>query len=254
MVVQNILGYEIDTLAISNLNIEIQLTLEKDERKCAWLACFNPHSYAISKTDLIFETALRSANWLVADGVGVVIAGRILGRPIKERIAGADIFGAVMSDLNNRRGTVFFLGSTKKTLELIEQKIGLDYPNVTLTGTYSPPFKPTYSVDELDMMIDAVNQKKPDVLWVGMTAPKQEKWIAELQTRLDVKFAGAIGAVFDFYSGQVRRSHPLFQRLGLEWLPRLLRQPRRLWRRMFISAPVFLLDVIRQKYSDRTDP
>lgn len=80
-----------------------------------------------------------------------------------------------------------------------------------------------------------------------MTAPKQEKWIFENHARLNVKFAAAIGAVFDFYAGQVKRSDPVFQRLGMEWLPRLIQQPRRLWRRMFVSAPVFIWYVLRQR-------
>jgi N-acetylglucosaminyldiphosphoundecaprenol N-acetyl-beta-D-mannosaminyltransferase len=96
-------------------------------------------------------------------------------------------------------------------------------------------------------MIAAINASKADVLWVGMTAPKQEKWIFENRARLNVKFAGAIGAVFDFYTGRVKRSHPVFQRLGLEWLPRLVQQPRRLWRRMFVSAPIFVWHVLKQK-------
>ena len=97
-------------------------------------------------------------------------------------------------------------------------------------------------------MRDAINEARPDVLWVGMTAPKQEKWIYENRSGLDVKFIGPIGAVFDFYAGSVKRSHPLFQRMGLEWLPRLIRQPRRLWRRNFISNPSFLLRVALQKF------
>ena len=91
----------------------------------------------------------------------------------------------------------------------------------------------------------------PDVLWVGMTAPKQEKWIFENRACLNVKFAAAIGAVFDFYTGQVKRSHPVFQRFGLEWLPRLIQQPRRLWRRMFVSAPIFVWHVLRQWWNCR---
>jgi N-acetylglucosaminyldiphosphoundecaprenol N-acetyl-beta-D-mannosaminyltransferase len=96
-------------------------------------------------------------------------------------------------------------------------------------------------------MIDLINQSKADVLWVGMTAPKQEKWIYQNKNRLSVKFIGAIGAVFDFYTGEVKRSPVLFQKLGLEWLPRLIQQPKRLWRRMFISAPYFLWHVIIKK-------
>lgn len=128
-----------------------------------------------------------------------------------------------------------------------------DFPNIELAGAYSPPFKPEYTRAELDEMIAAVNAVEPDVLWVGMTAPKQEKWIYDNLSMLDVKFVGAIGAVFDFYTGRVKRAHPIFQKLGLEWLPRLLQQPRRLWRRMFISAPIFLWHLLKQKasYFDR---
>jgi N-acetylglucosaminyldiphosphoundecaprenol N-acetyl-beta-D-mannosaminyltransferase len=95
--------------------------------------------------------------------------------------------------------------------------------------------------------VHAVNAARPDVLWVGLSAPKQEKWIAEHLHRLDVPFVGAIGAMFDFYAGTVKRSPPVFRRVGLEWLPRLIQEPRRLWRRMFESAPVFLWHVLRER-------
>jgi N-acetylglucosaminyldiphosphoundecaprenol N-acetyl-beta-D-mannosaminyltransferase len=120
-----------------------------------------------------------------------------------------------------------------------------DYPNVVVAGTYSPPFKPEYSAAELDCMLSAVNTAAPDVLWVGMTAPKQEKWLLDMAPRLNVKFAAAVGAVFDFYTGKVKRSHPVFQKLGLEWMPRLVQQPTRLWRRTFVSAPFFLMHVLK---------
>ena len=98
-------------------------------------------------------------------------------------------------------------------------------------------------------MLAAINAAAPDVLWVGMTAPKQEKWLHANRARLDVKFAAAVGAVFDFYAGRVKRSHPVFQKLGLEWLPRLLQEPRRLWRRNFVSTPVFLWHLLRRMAS-----
>ena len=95
-------------------------------------------------------------------------------------------------------------------------------------------------------MIEAINAAAPDVLWVGMTAPKQEKWIYRNRDRLDVGFIGAIGAVFDFYAGNIKRSPMLFQKCGLEWLPRLLQEPRRLFRRNFVSSPLFLWRLMGQ--------
>lgn len=224
-------------------------TLALGDRTCSWLACLNPHSYAVALNDSRFAFALHGANWLVPDGVGVVWASRVLGGHVHERVTGSDVFFALHQRMNDAGGlSVFFLGASEKTLAQICTRMAQDFPNIRVTGTYSPPFKPMYSEQELDEMILAVNATRPDVLWVGMTAPKQEKWIFENRARLDVHFAAAVGAVFDFYTGNVKRSHPLFQRLGLEWLPRLLQQPRRLWRRMFVSAPIFVMHVIRARW------
>jgi N-acetylglucosaminyldiphosphoundecaprenol N-acetyl-beta-D-mannosaminyltransferase len=248
---ENLLGYCVDVASVQNFADQLCAALRTTsginaQRK--WLACLNPHSYAVAKDDPHFSQALKNADWLVADGTGVVLASRILGGRIRERVTGSDVFASLHARMNRHGGqSVFFLGATEETLAQIITKMNHDYPRVHVAGTYSPPFKATYSEQELDAMISAINAAKPDVLWVGMTAPKQEKWIFDNLARLDVRFAGAIGAVFDFYVGNVKRSHPIFQRLGLEWLPRLIQQPRRLWRRMFISAPIFLFDVVKYR-------
>lgn len=244
---EDILGYMVTTRTIDACVEDIFKAIIEG-RQGTWLACLNPHSYAVSLDNTNFSNALRNANWLVPDGAGIVMASRLLGGKIRQRITGSDIFYCLHQRLNQAGGlSVFFLGSTESTLEQIKSRMAVDYPNIRVAGTYSPPFKPTYTQDELDRMIDAINASGTDVLWVGMTAPKQEIWIHEHRDRLKVKFAGAIGAVFDFYTGKVKRSHPVFQRLGLEWLPRLLQQPRRLWRRMFVSAPLFIWHTLRQK-------
>lgn len=244
---ENILGFQVDLLNIEDCVSQIFSSLFSNHG-IGWLACLNPHSYVISLDDEEFARALNSADWLVPDGVGIVYASRLLGGAINLRVTGSDIFHELHSRMNSCVGmSVFFLGSTDVSLSSICSRMAIDYPHVRVVGTYSPPFKPEYSQDELDYMLRVINESEADVLWVGMTAPKQEKWIYENRARLKVKFAGAIGAVFDFYSGRVQRSHPIFQRLGLEWLPRLLQQPRRLWRRMFVSAPIFLWHVLRAK-------
>jgi len=219
-----------------------------------WFACLNPHSYVIATDDPSFSEALHAADWLVPDGSGVVLASRFLGCPVHERITGSDVFHGLHERLNRQGGgSIFFLGSTEEILAEIRRRMAADYPNLRVAGTFSPPYKPEFTSTELDEMIDDINAAKPDVLWVGMTAPKQEKWIYQNRHRLQVKFIGAIGAVFDFYTGRVKRSHPIFQKLGLEWLPRLLQEPRRLWRRMGISAPLFLVEVVRRKLRRRRD-
>ena len=221
-------------------------------RPCRWLACLNPHSYVMALRDAPFARALQAADWLVPDGSGIVLASRLLGGVIRERVTGSDIFRGVLQALDHRGGgRVFLLGGEEDTLAIIRQRLAVDFPRIVVAGTFSPPFKAEFSVAENQAMVAAVNAARPDVLWVGLSAPKQEKWLHAHQAVLDVKFAAAVGAVFDFYSGRVKRSHPLFQRLGLEWLPPLVQQPRRLWRRMGVSAPIFLWHVLRQRLSGR---
>lgn len=257
MPVEDIVGYKVGTLGPAACVADV-VTWVKAPRYAGmpghgrWLGCMNPHSYAVALQDAQFSNALRAANWLIPDGAGVVLASRLMGGQVRERVTGSDVFFGVMKALNEAGGaSVFFLGSTEETLGAIRERVAVDYPNVRLVGTYSPPFKPVYLQDELDAMAAAINVAAPDVLWVGMTAPKQEKWIHAEIPRLNIKFAAAIGAVFDFYTGRVKRSPPVFQRLGLEWLPRLVQEPRRLWRRMFVSAPVFLFSVLRFRLTRR---
>jgi N-acetylglucosaminyldiphosphoundecaprenol N-acetyl-beta-D-mannosaminyltransferase len=243
---ENILGYDVNALSVDACADSLFKSLR--EGKSTWLACFNPHSYAVTLQDETFARALKTADWLVPDGAGVVLASRLLGGKIQDRVTGSDVFAGLHQRMNAAGGmSVFFLGATEETLALMRQSMARDYPNIKVAGTYSPPFKEVYSPAELDAMINAVNSATTDVLWVGMTAPKQEKWIYQNKDRLNVKFIGAIGAVFDFYAGTVKRPHPWFLDRGLEWLPRLLREPRRLWRRNFISTPLFLFHVMQAR-------
>jgi N-acetylglucosaminyldiphosphoundecaprenol N-acetyl-beta-D-mannosaminyltransferase len=244
-----VLGYGVEALSIEACVESLFSTVQgADVRRCAWLACLNPHSYAVALDDPTFSRALHAADWLIPDGAGVVLASRLQGGRITERVTGSDVFFGLHRRMTAAGGmSVFFLGATEETLAAIRARMAVDHPEIRVAGTYSPPFKPEYSAEDNNAMIAAINASKADVLWVGMTAPKQEKWIFENRARLNVKFAGAIGAVFDFYTGRVKRSHPVFQRLGLEWLPRLVQQPRRLWRRMFVSAPIFVWHVLKQK-------
>lgn len=248
---ENILGYAVNTNEADACADVIVRAIRSDSGGgCSWLACLNPHSYAVALDDTQFAAALKDADWLIPDGVGVVMASRMLGGSIKQRVTGTDIFLALNERMNLASGSsVFFLGATEETLDLIRQRMARDFPRIRVAGCYSPPFKPMYSSAELAEMIAAINVAAPDVLWVGMTAPKQEKWIHENRSRLKVKFAGAIGAVFDFYTGRVNRSPIIFQKLGLEWLPRLVQQPRRLWRRMFVSAPIFMWHTLRARFA-----
>jgi N-acetylglucosaminyldiphosphoundecaprenol N-acetyl-beta-D-mannosaminyltransferase len=213
------------------------------------LACANPHSLVVARKEPAFRSALLAADILVPDGVGIVLASRLVQGQIRERVTGTDIFLGFNRrvESGNLPRRAFFLGSTAETLDAIKVKMAHEFPGVELAGTYPPPFRESFTPEDDEAMIEAVNRAGSEVLWVGMTAPKQEKLIGRIRDRLDVRFIGAIGAVFDFFTGRVERSHPAWQKAGLEWLPRLLRRPRRLWRRTFVSAPHFLWLVLRER-------
>jgi N-acetylglucosaminyldiphosphoundecaprenol N-acetyl-beta-D-mannosaminyltransferase len=241
---EQLLNYSVNTESPGDCT-DLILAHLKEGSGCKWMACLNPHSYVSAEKDSEFRTALNQTDWLVPDGIGIVYASRVLGGRITQRVTGWDIFTQLNRKMEAEGNfSVFFLGSTEDTLVRMRHQLSADYPNIRIAGTYSPSFNPEYTQDELNKMVASINSANADVLWVGMTAPKQEKWIAQNIARLDVKFVGAVGAVFDFYTGKVKRAHPIFLKLGLEWLPRLIQQPSRLWRRMLVSAPIFLKDVL----------
>lgn len=208
----------------------------------------NAHSYNTAQKDALFAEALLKGDYLIPDGASIVKACHWLkakSQP-EERIAGWDLFEFEMGQLNERGGRCFFLGSSERVLEKIRQRAAIEYPRIEVV-TYSPPYKPEFSEEESRAMIEAVNKANPDLLWIGMTAPKQEKWVYTHWQELAIHcHCGTIGAVFDFYAGTVKRAPVWWQRHGLEWLYRLLKEPRRMWKRYIIGNILFLYGVFRE--------
>lgn len=209
----------------------------------------NAFSYDNARKDVLFSEALQKGDVLIPDGISIVKACRFLNAKSqpKERIAGWDLFVYEMEKLNRVGGKVMFLGSSDAVLNLIRQRVAEKYPKIEV-DTYSPPYKPEFSDEENEAMISAINHSNPDLLWIGMTAPKQEKWAYTHLDRLDVHcHIGTIGAVFDFFAGTVKRAPERWQRAGLEWLYRLLSEPRRMWRRYFIGNAKFIYYIMLEK-------
>ncbi len=207
----------------------------------------NQYSYCIAEEDPAFREALQKSDILLPDGIGITLAYRFLyGKTIK-KIAGADLHYYLLNATNKVKGSCFYLGSSVKTLELIEQKLKIEYPDIRF-GSYSPPFKPEFTDEENADMINAVNLFRPDVLFIGMTAPKQEKWVHQNKEYLTAKAIGSIGAVFDFYAGTVERPGKIWIRLGLEWFIRFLKEPKRMWKRYLYYGPVFIGFILKEKF------
>lgn len=209
----------------------------------------NAHSYNTALKDKIFAEALIKGNALIPDGISIVKACKWLkakSQP-QERIAGWDLFEFEMNRLNQKGGKCFFMGSSEKVLNLIKRRASVDYPNIQIE-TYSPPYKPEFSEEDNKKIIDAINQANPDLLWIGMTAPKQEKWTYTHWNELNIHcHVGTIGAVFDFFAGTVERAPLWWQEHGLEWLYRLIKEPKRMWRRYIIGNTLFLWNILKEK-------
>lgn len=239
----------------------------------------NAHSYNVAQKDQEFAEALRGGDYLIPDGSSIVKACRWLkgkSQP-KERIAGWDLFAFEMQRMNgmaspdpskgggmayenetlryenkneneNVKKRVMFMGSSEKVLRLIRERVAVDYPNLEVV-TYSPPYKKEFSEEDNQTIIKAINEAKPDLLWIGMTAPKQEKWTYRHWQELDINcHVGTIGAVFDFFAGTAQRAPLWWQEHGLEWLYRLIKEPRRMWRRYVIGNPLFIWNILKEKY------
>lgn len=214
----------------------------------------NAHSYNTAQKDVVFAEALTNGDVLIPDGASIVKACRWIkakSQP-KERIAGWDLFVHEMERVNKEnegaKKKVMFLGSSNNVLALIKAQAEKDYPNIEVIS-FSPPYKPVFSDEDNRMMIESINNTKPDLLWIGMTAPKQEKWAYEHWNELNINcHVGTIGAVFDFYAGTMQRAPMWWQEHSLEWLYRLLKEPKRMWRRYLIGNILFLWNIFTKEY------
>lgn len=219
----------------------------------------NAHSYNVAQKDALFAEALMKGDVLLADGASIVHACRWLKTPSQpeERIAGYDLFEYEMAALEKRaeiaekRMKVFFMGSSQDVLRRIEERAAKDYPHLQIE-TYSPPYKAEFTEEDNDAIISAINAANSDLLWIGMTAPKQEKWTYSHWQELNIHcHVGTIGAVFDFYAGTAQRAPLWWQQHSLEWLYRLLKEPRRMWRRYIIGNVLFVHNILREKFARR---
>jgi N-acetylglucosaminyldiphosphoundecaprenol N-acetyl-beta-D-mannosaminyltransferase len=226
----------------------------------------NAHSFNTALKDELFAEALEKGDYLIPDGISIVKACRWLNAKSQptERVAGWDLFVFEMNRLNEQgskdhwkatehngrsKPVVMFMGSSEKTLARDVEQAAINYPNLEVV-TYSPPYKPEFSDEDNKAIIEAINNADPDLLWIGMTAPKQEKWTYSHWGELNIHcHVGTIGAVFDFFAGTVERAPEWWQRHGLEWLYRLLKEPKRMWRRYIIGNTLFFKNILVEKLS-----
>lgn len=191
----------------------------------------------------------NSADLTTADGVPLLWASKILGSPIRGRVTGLDLLPE-FSKISAEKGfRYFFLGAAEGVAEKLANHLTEVNPGLRVAGTYSPPFVDRFTQEENEKMITLINQSKADILWVSLTAPKQDFWIADHFDRLNVSVAIGVGAAFDVVAGNIKRAPKWMQNAGLEWLYRLIQEPGRLSKRYLVEAPRFIPLLIKQKWS-----
>lgn len=186
------------------------------------------------------RAAYADANLILADGMPVVLASRLLRKPLPERVTGADLVPALFGAADDQRPlTAYLLGAGPGVAEVAAKNIEQKWPAVRIVGTYSPPFGFEHDDAENTAILARIREAKPDVLVVGLGAPKQELWVHTHRDHIDARLSLCVGATIDFLAGNTPRAPRWMQRFGLEWLFRVLSEPRRLFKRYARDAWIF---------------
>lgn len=220
--------------------------IDNEEKRRVCVTPVNNIVWANQDRELM--TLYNTSDMNLADGVPVVWASRFLNDPVGSRVTGLDLLPA-FSEISARKGyTSFYMGAKEGVAELLAERFSKKYSGLKIAGVYSPPFAKKFTSIENEKIIAMINDVRPDILWVSLTSPKQDFWIAEHFHRLDVRIAIGVGGAFEVCSGLIDRSPLWMQRGGLEWFYRFLQEPRRLFRRYFLEAPVFVFLILQQKF------
>ncbi|HTB21451.1 MAG TPA: WecB/TagA/CpsF family glycosyltransferase [bacterium] len=217
------------------------------EDKPRMVSLVNPHSVMTTKQDPHFARALDSMDVNLPDGIGIIMAAKILGIRQRGRIAGPDLVAYVCKHGRKNKLRHYFYGGNEGVAEAMASNLQKRFPGMIVAGTHCPPFRENEASEDRQIL-DKMNGQKIDVLWVGLGAPKQELWMAKHRQLLNAKILIGVGAAFDIHANVVKRSPKIFQKLGFEWLWRLILEPKRMWRRN-LNSFYFLKEVMGQKFA-----
>ena len=189
--------------------------------------------------------AVNTAGLATPDGMPLVWLGKLKSHNLVSRVYGPDLMLALCEISVEKGYRHFFYGGDEGVPELLDERLRSLFPGLKIVGAYSPPFRPL-SAEEDRSVVDMINQADPDIIWVGLGTPKQDLWMAEHRSRLTASVLIGVGAAFDFHAGRIPQAPRWMQRVGLEWLFRLLQEPKRLWYRYLVYNPLFLMLLVLQ--------
>ena len=244
----SLFGITIDPLKQTEAVARLSDWTQQDRAgRCRFVVTPNvDHTRLLNENEGLRE-AYASADLVLADGMPVVLASRLLRKPLPERVTGADLVPALFAAASSPRlMTAFLLGAGPGVAERAKVAIETRWPAVKVTGVYSPPIGFEKNSKENEAILQRIADVRPDVLVVGLGAPKQELWVHRFQERIEAKIALCVGATIDFLAGEKRRAPLWMQKIGLEWCHRMMTEPKRLFRRYLHDAWVFPQLVYRE--------
>jgi len=239
----NVLG-----VGISVLNLRTALAAIADAvsaRRQGYICVTGVHGVMEAQDDAAFKKILNGAFLCTPDGMPMVWAGKLNSQTEMSRVYGPDLMLDVCAWSETSGAKHFFYGGADGVAELLAQKLKAKFPKLQVVGTFTPPFR-ALNETEVNFLQAQVAAARPDIFWVGLSTPKQEKFMAEFLPKLDATLLIGVGAAFDFHSGRVRQAPRWMQRSGLEWLYRLGSEPRRLAKRYFRNNPRFVWNFLGQ--------
>jgi N-acetylglucosaminyldiphosphoundecaprenol N-acetyl-beta-D-mannosaminyltransferase len=242
----DIMGCRINHVSLDDTVNQLECWIREPFERCRFVVATGFHGLWVAHRNSEFKKLLNSADLFCPDGIAPVWLSRLQGGSrLAVRIPGPDLLEAFMGRAHEKAYSSFFLGDSENTLASMKARLKAEFPRHRIAGSLSPPFRALTTRENADI-VDTINRARPDVLWVALGLPKQERWIYENLDRLDVPVAVAVGAAFGFLSGHIPRAPQWIGNNGLEWLWRLTMEPRKMWKRDIIDGPRFLAVALRE--------
>lgn len=239
----DVLGVAVSAVSLSSAVEEIGRWVQQGEQH--YVCVTGVHGVMESQRDPELLRIHNESGLTTPDGMPMVWAGHRAGAHWMTRVYGPDLMLALCEQAVREGWRSYFYGGKPGIPELLQQRLEARFPGLDVAGCYSPPFRPL-SAEEDDAIVERINAAKPDLVWVGLSTPKQERWMAAHVGRLEAPVLLGVGAAFDIHAGVLPQAPPWMQRRGLEWVYRLIREPRRLWRRYLRNNPAFAWAVLRR--------
>jgi N-acetylglucosaminyldiphosphoundecaprenol N-acetyl-beta-D-mannosaminyltransferase len=239
----DVLGVGISAISLDGAVDEIMRWVEGGERR--YVCVTNVHTVIECQHDEELRRIHNASGLTTPDGMPIVWCLKRAGAVDVTRVYGPDLMLALSKPLAKSRRSVFLYGTTPRTLELLSAQLTSEFPGLRIAGSYAPPFRPLTPAEDANV-VRLINESGADVVWVGLGAVKQEYWMATHRDVLDASALIGVGAAFDFHAGVVKQAPLWMQRHGLEWVYRLCREPRRLWRRYLRTNPAFVVGIVRR--------